>query len=193
MPVLTVSSWIRLVPILAIPTLAACETPHGPGRPISAEQSPIKFNHPLYPGVDGEYTQRVQAGGVNARTDSAVFPGAAGIVIVNYGYAAGDTYFSSSHPSKLAEGVGLEPESNEIKGQGTLPDTFPPVQWVSFSATGNEKQPLACVGIQRSGNAANRAGRYTSALVNAIECRGGYMEMGEREAAMLSGAVSIDR
>jgi hypothetical protein len=172
--------------------LAACETaPVGPGRSIDAAQSSIQFTHPLYPDVQGEYTQR--SGSYSSQTETAFFPGKTGAVFVSYNQSAGDTYFSTTDIHEIVESIGTEPEKNEIKEEGELPDTFPVVQWASYSAIGEDGQAMSCVSITRNGASAGSAGggAYTSALIIATECRGPYMDLGEREAAMLSGGVRI--
>jgi hypothetical protein len=84
--------------------LAACETaPVGPGRSIDAAQSSIQFTHPLYPDVQGEYTQR--SGSYSSQTETAFFPGKTGAVFVSYNQSAGDTYFSTTDVHEIVESI----------------------------------------------------------------------------------------
>ena len=182
---------MRCMAGVSLMALAACETaPVGPGRPVDAADTSIEFNHPLYPDVPGEYNQRVASGRANARTDTAQFQGKTGYVFVQHGQASGDTYFSSSDVDDFVLDVGPEPEKNELKEDGSLPGTFPVVTWASFTMANKENAPMSCVAIRRNGDGADTArGDLTSSLILAVECRGAYAQLGEREAAMLSGAI----
>lgn len=186
-----VSLLVRVVAGMSVVILAACETmPSGPGSAVDAANTSIKFTHPLYPSAAGEYTQR--SGGHNSQLETATFFGKTGIVFVAYNHSSGDTYISSSNVKRIVENFGSTPEKNEIKASGTLPNTFPVVEWVSYSAMGDGGVPASCVSIQRNGNSAGSFSSYTTAVINATECRGAYMTMTEREAAMLSGSVRIE-
>jgi hypothetical protein len=183
---------VRLLPFLGLALLTACETPSGPGRPIEAGSSSIGFNHPFYPGAEGEYQQRTSVGGTNGRIDSASFEGALGFVMIQSHRSAGDTYFSKRPMDDLVAQLGPEPESNRMGAEGVLPNSFPAVAWASFDMAIGDGETLACVVIQRSGaNATTARGGLTSALVVATECRMPLQELGEAEASALSNAVTI--
>ncbi|WP_191059049.1 hypothetical protein [Geminicoccus harenae] len=169
--------------------LAACmPPPSGPGQQIPAERAAVTLKHPRYPGVTGEHHQRVESG-VNARTESAFFTGQDGFVIVWYGRGSGDTYYRPGPITSVVQQVGTDPQ---VTGEGSLANSYPEVEWAQFTTT-MEGTPLACVAIQRSGDAAGRAGVHTSALITAVECRDAGDTMGEQEAAMLSGSIQVDR
>ena len=180
--------------MLATVGLVACQPPpSGPGRSIEAAQSSIRLDHPLYQGVQGEYTQRTLPGPGSAQTESASFLGRTGFVLVNYGHAAGDTYFAGGNLGETAKSIGDQPETNEIVAEGTLPDSYPPVTWLSFTANGGEGLTMSCIALQRAGSGGTSAGSFGSSFVTATECRDLSANLGEREAAVLSGAIRIGR
>ncbi|WP_159716473.1 hypothetical protein [Geminicoccus flavidas] len=180
---------LAVLSLSATLALAACmPPPSGPGRQISAEQADVTLKHPRYPGVAGEHHQRVESG-VNARTESAIFAAHDGIVMVWYGRGSGDTYYRAGPIASMAQQIGTNAQVTE---QGTLANSFPKVEWAQFTTT-MEGMSLACVAIQRSGDAAGRAGAHTSALITAVECRDAGDTMGEQEAAMLSSSIQVGR
>jgi hypothetical protein len=186
-------SCVRMLPLFTLSILAACTTtPVGPGRQIDASESSIKFNHVLYPDVPGEYNQRI--GNHNSRSETASFQGTTGFVLVHYSQSAGDTYFMTGNVTDIVDVIGQQPDKNQIVEEGVLPNTFPQVEWASFKMATDGPEMLSCVSIQRNGAMASsaRAGA-SSAVINATECRGGYAQMGEREASALSNAVRIEQ
>jgi hypothetical protein len=192
---LAVSPAMRAVIVTSTLAMAACAAaPAGPGKPVSAEQSSIRFDHPLYPGVTGDYNQRVEAGRVNARSDRATFLGPAGMVIIQHSQTAGETYIRAGDVADMVQMVGEHPEKNRLKAEGVLENSYPRVTWASFDLVVDDATTLSCVAIKRDGNAAHTgAASGSSSIILAAECREPDVEMGAAEAAALSGAIQTVR
>lgn len=185
MAVSTRALFRRMVPVAACVMLGACETsPAGPGRTIDASASSIAFTHPLYQGVEGEYTHRT--GGYNSQSETASYLGPAGMVYIVYHHTAGDTYVSAPDVTDVANSIGKDVE---ITGEGDVPGTFPVVHWASTSAKGDGDVPMSCVTIVRDGDSASRASGFTSASIMATECRAPIKNLTEEDAAMLSASI----